>query len=130
MSRLLEDEKAIHDLLAAYCYCVDRGDVEALVDLFTEDCVWDGGPWGSVEGRQALREFRSSSAASDAIKTRHLSSSEVISITGDTAAACSYVLVMNVAQSPPAPLVVGCYDDQFARVGKRWLFKSRRLRSD
>jgi ketosteroid isomerase-like protein len=130
MPTVPEDENAIHDLLAAYCYCVDRGDVDAFVELFTEDCVWDGGPWGRAEGRRALRESRSSRVDSGAVKPRHLSSNELISVSGDTAVARSYVLVMNVAQSPPVPLVIGCYEDQFARLGGRWLFKSRSLRNE
>jgi ketosteroid isomerase-like protein len=130
MPTVLEDEKAIRELLAAYCYCLDRGDVDAFVQLFTEDCVWDGGPWGRAEGRRALRESKTSTVGTSAVKSRHLSSNEIISVTGDTAVARSYVLVMNVAQSPPVPLVLGCYEDQFAKSGGRWLFKSRSLRND
>ena len=130
MSTMLEDEKAIRELLAAYCFCVDRGDADAFVELFTEDGVCDRGPWGRAEGRRALHEYISASVGSREVKARHLSANEVVSITRDTAAARSYVLVMNISCSPPVPLVVGHYEDQFVKTGGRWLFKSRCLRNE
>lgn len=130
MSTLLEDEKAIRELLHAYCFCMDRGNADELVELFTKDCVWDGGPWGRAEGRRALHEFLCAAVGSGEVKSRHLSANEVISITRDTAVAHSYALVMNVSLNPPVPLVVGHYEDQLVKVGGRWLFKSRRIRNE
>jgi len=126
----LEDEHAIRKLLSAYCFCVDRTDADAFVELFTEDGVWDRGRWGRVEGRQALHDYMSAAAAKapGGAKTRHLSANEIVSITQDAAAARSYVLVMDAAPMPPAALVVGYYEDQLARVGGRWRFKTRCLR--
>ena len=52
MSTLLEDEKAIRELLHAYCFCMDRGNADELVELFTEDCVWDQRPIPRLIGPQ------------------------------------------------------------------------------
>jgi len=130
MSKLLEDEKAVRELLAAYCFCVDRADADAFVELFTEDGVWDRGAWGRVEGRRALHDYMSAAGAKTPreVKTRHFSTNEIVSITQDTAAARSYVLVMNAAATPPVPLVIGHYEDELAKTGGRWRFKSRCLR--
>lgn len=130
MSTFLEDEKAIRELLSAYCYCVDRADADAFRELFTEDGVWDRGPWGRVEGRRALHDYMSAAALkkTDKVKTRHLSANEIVTVTQDTAAARSYVLVMDAAPTPPVALVIGHYEDQLAKVGGRWRFKSRCLR--
>jgi uncharacterized protein (TIGR02246 family) len=130
MSTSLDDEKSIRDLLAAYCFCADRADADAFVELFTEDGVWDRGRWGRLEGRKALHDYMSAASAKAAGKptTRHLSANELVSVTRDTATARSYVLVMDVAPTPPLALVVGTYEDEFERVGGRWRFKSRSLR--
>lgn len=133
MSPQLEDEKAIRDLLAEYCFCVDRGDADAFIELFTEDGVWDRGAWGRVEGRKALHEYLTAAAvgeASRAVKTRHICANQLISIEHDTALARSYVLVMNAAPAPPVPLVVGIYEDRLVKAGGRWRFESRRLRNE
>jgi uncharacterized protein (TIGR02246 family) len=133
MATLLEEEKAIRELLSAYCFCVDRGDADAFVELFTEDGVWDRGRWGRVEGREALHDYLSAAAGGKTpreVKTRHFSANEVISIEGDTAAARSYVLVMNAAPTPPVPLVLGHYEDRLVKAGGRWRFKSRCLRDE
>jgi SnoaL-like domain len=124
-----EDEKAIRELLSAYCFCVDRAHADAFVELFTEDGVWDRGRFGRVEGRRALHDYLSAAArGADKAKTRHFSSNELVTITRDTAAARSYVLVMDAAPTPPVALVIGYYEDQFVKMDGRWRFKSRCLR--
>ncbi|TAL01962.1 MAG: nuclear transport factor 2 family protein [Rhodospirillaceae bacterium] len=123
MSTLLEDKDAIRDLLANYCFYTDRKNPDALVALFTEDCVYDGGAFGRFEGRAALRGFMT--AAGDESRVRHFTVNEVIAVKGDTATARSYFLVLDSASAPPTPLFTGFYEDQFVRTGGRWLFKTR-----
>jgi hypothetical protein len=133
MSTLLEDEKAIRGLLAAYCFCVDRSDADAFVELFTEDGVWDRGPWGRLEGRRALHDYVRAAAGAETprkIKVRHFCANEVISIAGDTATARCYVLAMNAAPTPSVPLVIGHYQDELVKAGDRWRIKSRCLRNE
>ncbi len=133
MSTPLDDEKAIRDLLAAYCFCVDRSDADAFVELFSEDGVCDRGPWGRLEGRRALHDYVRAAAGgktSREVKVRHFCANEVISIAGDTATARCYVLAMNAAPTPPASLVIGHYEDELVKAGGRWRIKSRCLRDE
>ena len=56
--RELTDRAAIADLMARYCERVDEYDIDAVAELFTEDCVTDYGPGrgGEVAGRAAVRD--------------------------------------------------------------------------
>lgn len=123
------DEKdAIRDVISRYCYGSDSGDTELWVEGFTEDCLWDGGAFGVLKGKDAMRDFkRASGEGSKGL--RHLTLNTVIDLHGDTAHAVSYVAV--VAQGQPAAIYfLGHYDDQFVKVAGQWRIKIRKLRAD
>jgi ketosteroid isomerase-like protein len=52
-----DDRTTITDVLALYCDGLDAYDVDAVVDLFTTDCVMDfgAGRGGALHGRAAVR---------------------------------------------------------------------------
>ncbi|OCB22488.1 nuclear transport factor 2 family protein [Mycobacterium intracellulare] len=62
---LLEDEKAVRELLSRYGYYADTCLDDQYIDLFTDDCVMDvssgysGDPYKVLEwrGKESLREF-------------------------------------------------------------------------
>jgi ketosteroid isomerase-like protein len=98
MSGMLEDDKAIRDLISRYCFLVDRDrDADAFTAMFTEDGVWNSASLGMrVEGRKQLRDFIEGVYGSDAVY-RHLIANAIISIDGDRATARSYVHGSNLA---------------------------------
>jgi ketosteroid isomerase-like protein len=53
-----EQHRAILEVLARYCECIDRYDLDGVAATFTEDAVTDYGPGrgGEVSGRGAIRE--------------------------------------------------------------------------
>ena len=54
----LEEIEAIRKLKIVYAqHCDNNYDPEALAPLFTEDAVWEMGPLGRFEGRQAIHDF-------------------------------------------------------------------------
>ena len=56
--RRLEDIEEIKQLKHRYCAaCDDTYDTDAIVSLFTEDAVWDGGIWGKFEGGKRYGAF-------------------------------------------------------------------------
>lgn len=124
MSTLLEDKEAIRDLLSSYCHYVDRGDPNGLLAQFTEDGVWDGGPLGRYEGA-AMRQFLGAAASAADGKRRHFLANEVITVTGNTATARCYFLIVNVAETGGSIAFAGFYDDRLVKLGGRWLFKQR-----
>jgi ketosteroid isomerase-like protein len=127
MSMMLEDKEAIRELLSSYCFCIDRGDPPGLLAQLAEDCVWDGGPIGRYEGA-ALRQFLSAAASSGERQRRHFLANEIITVTGDTATARSYLLVVNVADAGPSLGFAGFYEDRLVKRGGRWLFRERLIK--
>jgi uncharacterized protein (TIGR02246 family) len=124
MTTLLEDKDAIRELLSQYCFCVDSGDAETYAAMFTEDGVWDGGPFGRRQGRPALRELIAGGPRS----LRHLTTNPVITIRGETATARSYLLIVSTSSDkPPSLFFAGFCDDQFVKEAGRWLIRSRAI---
>jgi ketosteroid isomerase-like protein len=130
MPTVLEEKEAIRELLSAYCLHTDRKNAEARLALFAEDAVWDAGRYGRFEGRDALRGYMAKSAANPA-RFRHLTLNEMITVSGDTASAFSYVLVLSLAEDrTPVPFSTRFYEDQLVKKDGRWLFKSRVIKAD
>lgn len=127
MTSVVEEKEAIRELLAEYCFCVDRGDPEGLLALLADDCVWDGGPLGRYEGA-AMRTFMSAAASGGDGKRRHMLANEIIAVSGETATARSYLLVLQAADSGPTLTFAGFYEDRLLKVGGRWLFKERLMK--
>ncbi len=53
----LSDIEAIKQLKALYCYAIDDGQIEALMDRFRQDAVWAGGPADRYEGKAAIAQY-------------------------------------------------------------------------
>ena len=125
----LEDKEAIRELLFRYCYGTDAGNVEGWVGGFTEECVWDGGPFGVCNGKQAMRDFYAQ-GVEQARTMRHLTLNTIIDVEGDSAHAVSYFALLQVAATGTSILLSGFYDDALVRMGGQWRIASRKLRPD
>lgn len=128
----LAAREAIGETVARYAHLVDRGRIDALVELFAEDGTLEAGDRPLASGRGAIREFfqqtgkRLARAAARPL-IRHHVSNLVIELTGpDQATAESYFL----AVTERGPDHWGRYRDRFVRRGSRWLFQHRRARAD
>ena len=130
---MLEDEKAIRDLISRYCFVIDRvteQGADAFAAMFTEDGVWNSSAIGKrAEGRAQLRDFILQVYQSDAMY-RHLIANILIAIDGDRATAHSYVHVSNVATGTPVCFMIAFYDDELVKQDGTWLFKVRNVRNE
>src|SRR5215813_5459136 len=52
--RLLEDERAVHDVLTRYTHFYDAGDIDGVMSVFHPDCTLVN-PRGTYVGREAIR---------------------------------------------------------------------------
>jgi hypothetical protein len=129
MTTELEEKDSIREMMARYCFFTDSGQSEKYADLFTEDCEWDGGPFGRYVGKAALLAMHKGGGDS-ATKLRHVNTNVVITVKGNEAHAVSYVCVLGLGEQPPALFFAGSYLDHLVKRGGRWLFKTRRLVSD
>jgi hypothetical protein len=130
MASLLEEKDSIRELMARYCFYTDSGQSEKYAGLFTEDCEWDGGPFGRCMGRAALRAMHQGNGDSAATQLRHLNTNAVITVDGDEARAVSYVAVIGVAEQTPTLFFAGAYFDRFVKQDGQWQFKLRRIVTD
>jgi ketosteroid isomerase-like protein len=122
----------IRDTIARYAHLVDRGRIDELVALFTEDGTLEAGDGPPARGREAIRAVflgTGSRLASVAARPliRHHVSNVLIDVEGpDAATASSYFL----AVTERGPDHWGRYRDRLARHGERWLLAYRRARAD
>ena len=129
MPSILEEKDAIREMFAKYCFYTDSGQFEKYANLFTEDCDWDGGPFGRQQGRANLLAMLKSGGDAST-KMRHHNTNIVIEVQGDEARASSYVTVYGVGEATPVIFFVGCYVDHLVRQNGQWLFKQRKIRAD
>jgi 3-phenylpropionate/cinnamic acid dioxygenase small subunit len=129
MPSILEDKEAIRELLCRYCYGTDTGNVDQWVGVFTEDCVWDGGPFGICNGTREMRAFYAQGG--DAAKSmRHLTLNTIIDVQNERARAVSYVVVLGIGESDTKVFFTGFYDDLLVRHSGQWRIAKRKLRPD
>jgi len=130
----LAAEQACISLITAYTHCADGfQERAAIVDLFTDDGIWESDE-ARLEGRDALLRFFGDAAAAAGRKSRHVSSNIAVQVTGeDSAEGLSYfTLYRHVGEKPRVPdldgqpVIVGQYSDRFVRTHEGWRIAHRR----
>ena len=132
--RALEDREAIRELQATYCFLVDDGGFDELVDHhFTEDARCEFRLVGSdvdpmvAEGREPVRAFFTQLVAALLRDMSHTTHNHRLSIEGDRASGESYFeLTATDATSGEAVVGGGRYIDRYRRRGDGWCFAERR----
>lgn len=127
----LESMEQIRALKAVYCDLCDRGyDPDGLSALFTEDAVWDGGPFGRHEGRQAIHDFFKSVSHS-LVFAAHLVTNPIIAFQDDDTAHGKWRLwepaTVNEDGKLVSKILLAAYEDVYVKVDGRWLVKSLTL---
>ncbi len=119
----LADIEAIKQLKATYCYHIDDRQIEPLMDRFTDDAVWDGGPAGRYEGKAAIEKFLVDLPTEQLSFALHWVLNPLITIDGDTAKARWYLIEpCTSARSGRALWGAGHYDDTCVREHGVWKF--------
>lgn len=122
LQRLLDIE-AVRTLKYRYgALCDDDYNADGLAALFTKDAVWDGGPFGRYEGREAIRAFFAGAPAAVSFAVHYLIN-PVIGIDGDRATGqWSLWQSMVFRRTNKAYWLIGQYTDQYVRAADGWLF--------
>jgi ketosteroid isomerase-like protein len=129
----IKDRVEINDLMAAYAWALDTGDVDSLVACFTPDAVVieevfeEPDRWEGAAGIRRLGEHFCS-VPNFPGRQHHISQ---LVVKGDSSrcSARSFVFVTECQGEPPYVLrFTGYYEDQLVKLRGRWLFKERIIR--
>jgi ketosteroid isomerase-like protein len=121
----------INQVKSSYSWYYDTCDLEGLLNLFTDDAVCDFGPYGSWQGKDAIRECYSKNiwTEDECFATMHNTTNPIIEVNGDKATGKWFVLdhILGPAGQPPL-VMMATYMDEFRRVNGEW--KISRVRMD
>lgn len=118
----LEDELAIRNRYAAYCFAADDRDPEAMADCFVADAEVDVVGRGVLRGRDAIAGVQKTPSTN-----RHLALNLwVQALDGASARVAAYFLVLD---AEGAPVGHGRYQDELRREADgAWRFHHRSIR--
>jgi len=113
-----EDRLAITDLIYRYAELIDAGDFDGVGRLLGR-AEFGGSRTPTVTGEQNIARIFSMTTRrfdSGTPRTRHLVLNPIVEVHGDTATArATFCVVQATDRLPLQPVVVGRYDDAFAR---------------
>lgn len=121
------DRAVIVELSARYLHAFDRGDVDAWLDCFTEDGIFEAVPEAPATGRTALRDYAACLVVD--VPVRHAPAALWVQGDGDSATMRSYFTMMRLSD-PPETIQVGRYEDRLAKVAGEWKIARRRVITD
>ncbi len=132
--QILEDRELIKELRATYCFMVDDGQMEELVETcFTDDAVCDfKSPDGTMQpflsrGRAEIRNFYVVLVPSVLRNMSHTVHNHRITVNGDSASGdCYFELTATDVSNGKDVVAAGRYVDRYRRVGGRWRFEYRK----
>ena len=124
------DREAIRTLPVRYCHCVWQKDLDGYVNLFTEDGSMSTNdpilPRG--QGRKELRQMIGEGL--DTMKPRPFIHNHVIELLGPDRAKGTCYVEVRLLRDGKKWLMAGWYNDEYAKVGAEWKFKSRQITID
>jgi hypothetical protein len=127
----LEDIEAIKRLKARYCgYCDNNYEPDSIASLFVEDGVWDGGLFGKMVGREAIRKFFQ--GASKLLPfALHYVMNPVIEVNDNTGKGTWYLFQTCTFAENGNQAVWGAakYSEEYVKVNGEWKFKNLKVDS-
>ncbi|WP_373495361.1 nuclear transport factor 2 family protein [Aquiflexum sp.] len=116
----LLDKDAIKELWYRNCYLIDQGEVDTVMETFTEDAIMDTGAFGSAEGREAIQILLRGLFTKELLFTRHMVHMPLIEIDGDEAVGKWYLDCPLILGNGEAAWTQGTYKHTFHRVNGKW----------
>jgi hypothetical protein len=129
---LIKIRLALEDLNTAFCHHLDHNEVDALLDLFTDDVYYTHGSRVS-RGKAELEQVFASRSAKETRTARHLYSALKLEIESATRArgACVCMTFGAYGEPPLSPaiptLVADFVDEYVCGADGRWRFKERHI---
>lgn len=128
----IDDRFAISDLFIRYTCALDAGDVDTLVDCFTDDAALVSPAVGALSGRAAIRAFaeRFARFRANGSQLRHVISNLMMRVDGGRGHATCYLTVFLTRDGTSRLLAPGIYDCELRKLEGTWRFQNRVVRHD
>lgn len=124
----LEDIELIRMLKMEYARATDRQDTEAIVRLFHDTAVWDGGElYGRHEGRDAIRAYFTQIWETLTFAMHFVTNGQIEVDNSGQEASGRWHLWAPSTVSGGAVWIAGSYDDEYRKVEGSWLFSKVQL---
>ncbi|MDE0117439.1 MAG: nuclear transport factor 2 family protein [bacterium] len=129
----MSDDAAIRNVVARLAQLADEGDLEEYAGLFADDARWEM-PESSIQGRENLLagaiERRAAGTVGPGSNTRHVVTTQAVTVTGDEAASDSYWQFWVNTASEPSVALFGTYRDRLVRTDGGWKLAHRVISFD
>lgn len=118
----LLDKDAIKELVYEWDYLTDeRVGSDQVIDTFcTDDVLFDAGPLGRTEGKEAFKEAAREIWDKELFFTRHMRHNPIIKVNGDDAEGTWYADIPSITGDGKAVWIMGKYELAFRRVNGMW----------
>jgi 3-phenylpropionate/cinnamic acid dioxygenase small subunit len=130
VSSAAEDELAVRNLIAKVARLADGDDVDAYVELFTADARWEM-PGATRVGHDDIRAGsiarRESGQIGPGAASRHVVTTVVVTLDGDTADAESTYQFFVDTTTTPTLSMIGTYQDHLVRTDAGWKLARRTI---
>ena len=124
------DELEVRNVVARLAQYADGGDLDAYVELYTPDGLWDM-PGAPRKGRDEIRAGaaarRASGEAGPGSNTRHVVTTTAVTVDGDDAVADSVWLFYTSTSTAPSLFNMGTYRDHLVRTPTGWQVAHREI---
>ncbi len=130
------DKLAIHELLSRAAYCFDERKLDVLGQCFTVAAsmllnITGSGEVGPFEGREAIMQLMSDTAAAQTDVRRHVISNFFFEAEGNRAATVVSSLVVSSVENGEINVIIsGIYRDEVVKEGGDWRISHRHLDLD
>ena len=124
------DREEIRTLPVRYCHTVWQKDPNAYAKLFTEDGLFgtDDPTLPRAQGRAALSAMIGGQL--ETAKPRPFIHNHVVELLGPDRAKGTCYVEVRLLREGKKWLLTGWYNDEYAKVGGEWQFKSRQITTD
>ncbi len=121
LQRLL-DKDAIKELVYKWDYLTDDriGSDEVIDSFCTDDVIFDAGPLGHADGKEAFKEAAREIFEKELLFTRHMRHNPIISVDGDKATGKWYADIPSITGDGKAVWILGTYEIGFSRDKGEW----------
>lgn len=124
MAVAVEQKQRIRELKYRYGRYTDTADVDAFVELFTEDAEFDIGVYGTGSGHDELEEFIEWVAEQNVVNRVHNIFNPLITVDGETATGEWYYIALYEQDDGTVEIGQGYYDDEYRLVDGEWKISS------